>query len=41
LTALRKEPYFGYAVEGTMASYGPLGVDRARLVDDRIDELLG
>jgi len=41
LTALREEPYFGYVVEGAMASYGPLGADRARLVGDRIDELLG
>jgi hypothetical protein len=40
LTALREEPYFGYVVEGTMASYGPLGADRARLVGDHIDELL-
>lgn len=40
LTALREEPYFGYAVEGATAGYGPLGADRARLVDGRIDELL-
>jgi len=40
LTALRVEPYFGYAVEGATAGYGSLGVDRARLVSGRVDELL-
>ena len=40
LTALRSESYFGYAVEGATASYGPLGADRARLVNSRVDELL-
>lgn len=40
LTALRAESYFGYAVEGATAGYGPLGADRARLVDGRVDELL-
>lgn len=40
LTALQAEPYFGYAVEGATATYGPLGADRARLVRSRIDELL-
>lgn len=40
LTALRAESYFGYAVEGATAGYGPLGADRARLVNGRIDELL-
>ena len=38
--ALRAEPYFGYAVEGATAGYGSLGVDRARLVGGRVDELL-
>lgn len=40
LTALQAEPYFGYVVEGAMTAYGPLGADRARLVNSRIDELL-
>ena len=40
LTALRAESYFGYAVEGATAGYGPLAADRARLVNGRIDELL-
>lgn len=41
LAALRAEPYFGYAVEGATASYGPLGADRARIVGGRIDDILG
>lgn len=40
LTALRAEPYFGYAVDGATAMYGPLGTGRARLVRRRVDELL-
>lgn len=40
LTELRAEPYFDYAVDGATANYGPLGAERARLVRDRIDELL-
>jgi hypothetical protein len=40
LIDLRAEPYFDYAVEGTTASYGPVGVERTRLVQDRIEELL-
>lgn len=37
---LRTESYFDYAVEGATASYGPIGAERARLVLDRIEELL-
>jgi hypothetical protein len=40
LCTLRAEPYFGYAVDGATAGYGPVGTDRARLVRDRVDELL-
>lgn len=40
LSALRAGPYFDYAVDGATAGYGPVGSDRARLVRDRIDELL-
>jgi hypothetical protein len=40
LIDLRAEPYFDYAVEGATASYGPIGAERARLVRDRIEELL-
>ena len=40
LAALRADPYFGYAVDGATAAYGPLGADRARVVDGRIDALL-
>jgi predicted nucleotidyltransferase len=40
LLDLRAEPYFDYAVEGATASYGPTGAERARLVRDRIEELL-
>ncbi len=40
LSTLRAEPYFGYAVDGATAGYGPVGTDRARLVRDRVDELL-
>lgn len=40
LIDLRAESYFDYAVEGATASYGTLGAERARLVRDRIEELL-
>jgi hypothetical protein len=40
LTQLRAEPYFGYAVEGATATYGPVGDDRARLVRARVEDLL-
>lgn len=40
LSELRTEDYFDYAVESATASYGPIGVDRARLVRARLDELL-
>jgi hypothetical protein len=40
LSALRAGPYFDYAVDGATAGYGLLGTDRARLVRNRIDELL-
>jgi len=40
LTELRAEPYFGYAVEGATATYGPVGEERARIVRARIDDLL-
>lgn len=40
LLDLRGEPYFDYAVEGATASYGPVGAERARLVRNRIEELL-
>jgi len=40
LTELRAQPYFGYAVDGATATYGPLGADRASLVRSRIDEFL-
>ena len=40
LIDLRAEPYFNYAVEGATATYGAIGVDRAQVVRDRIEELL-
>jgi hypothetical protein len=40
LNTLRTEPYFDYAIDGATAGYGPVGTDRARLVRDRVDELL-
>lgn len=40
LTDLRDEPYFDYAVESAVATYGPIGAERARLVLDRITSLL-
>jgi hypothetical protein len=39
-TELRAEPHFDYAVDGTTATYGSIGADRAELVRARIDELL-
>jgi hypothetical protein len=40
LLDLQADPYFAYAVEGATASYGPIGAERARLVRDRIEELM-
>jgi hypothetical protein len=40
LGELRAEHYFDYAVQSATASYGPMGVERARLVRTRLDELL-
>lgn len=40
LAELRTERDFDYAVEGAMASYGPVGPDRANLVRERIDRLV-
>jgi predicted nucleotidyltransferase len=40
LSELRAEDYFDYAVQSATASYGPIGVERARLVQARLDELL-
>src|SRR3954452_12934005 len=40
LIDLRAESYFDYAVDGATASYGPIGTERARLVRNRIEELL-
>jgi predicted nucleotidyltransferase len=40
LLDLKAEPYLDYAVEGATASYGAIGAERARLVRDRIEELL-
>lgn len=40
LSELRAEDYFDYAVESATASYGPIGVERARLVHARLNELL-
>jgi predicted nucleotidyltransferase len=40
LIDLRTKPYFDYAVEGATATYGAIGVDRAQLVRDRIEEVL-
>lgn len=40
LAQLQAEPYFDYAVDGATASYGPLGVERARIVRGRLDDLL-
>ena len=39
LAELRAERDFDYAVEGTMASYGPVGIDRANLVRECLDRL--
>lgn len=40
LAQLRTESYFDYAVDGAMASYGPLGAERAQLVRARLDDLI-
>ncbi len=40
LGELRAEHYFDYAVQSATASYGPVGAERARLVQTRIDRLL-
>ncbi len=40
LSELRTGDYFAYAVESATASYGPIGVERARLVHTRLDELI-
>jgi len=40
LAELQAEPYFSYAVDGATATYGPVGAERARLVRERIDELV-
>ncbi|HEX6153346.1 MAG TPA: nucleotidyl transferase AbiEii/AbiGii toxin family protein [Solirubrobacterales bacterium] len=40
LIELRAEPYFDYAIEGATASYGAIGIQRARLVQGRIEKLL-
>jgi predicted nucleotidyltransferase len=40
LAELQAERDFDYAVEGAMASYGPVGIDRANLVHERIDRLV-
>jgi hypothetical protein len=40
LTELRGESRFAYAVEGATAAYGAVGVERARIVHGRIDDLL-
>lgn len=40
LSELCTEDYFDYAVESATASYGPVGVGRARLVHARLDDLL-
>lgn len=40
LSGLRGEGYFDYVVESATAGYGPIGVERARLVHARLGELL-
>lgn len=40
LAELLAEPYFDYAVDSATAGYGPLGVERANLLRDRVDQLL-
>lgn len=37
LRAIRKEPYFDYAVDSALAGYGPTANERARLITSRID----
>jgi predicted nucleotidyltransferase len=40
LSELRAEDYLDYAVQSATASYGPMGVERARLVQTRLEKLL-
>jgi Nucleotidyl transferase AbiEii toxin, Type IV TA system len=40
LLALMAEPYFDYALESATAGYGSLAVERARLLRDRVQEIL-
>jgi predicted nucleotidyltransferase len=40
LVQLQKESYFGYAVDGATAGYGPLGGDRATLLRDRLQQII-
>lgn len=40
LADLRANRDFDYAIEGTTATYGPVGADRANLVRERIDRLI-
>jgi predicted nucleotidyltransferase len=40
LAALWAEPYFAYAAEGAVASYGPLAAERAGLLQSRLETLL-
>ncbi|MGH2939943.1 MAG: hypothetical protein ACRDPE_17670 [Solirubrobacterales bacterium] len=40
LTELRDQLYFGYAVDGMTAAYGPSGAGRALVVRRRVDELV-
>lgn len=41
LAELTREPYFGYLVQSATAGYGPVGVERARLLNERLDRLIG
>jgi hypothetical protein len=40
LSSLKAEPYFDYAIDGSTAGYGQLGLERARLVRSRLEGLL-
>jgi len=40
LAELQAERDFDYAIEGATASYGPVGIDRANLVHERLDRLV-
>lgn len=40
LAELRREPYFAYAAEGAVATYGPLAAERTRLIQSQIENLL-